>query len=146
MVQQQQPRPTSNKSNDKLITTIPAQNDKDHQTVISSSYKSTRNGIVESIITVKGVSKTIIEPASDWDDSKKVTINETENIAEEHNESSSIDSNTTNTHAHPRSPSSRRGSRFSLWSSKSSQNDQDSNAKQLSKSQESFNLESRSKD
>lgn len=37
--------------------------------MISSSFQPTMNGIVESIITVKGVPKTIIQPADDWDDS-----------------------------------------------------------------------------
>lgn len=36
---------------------------------ISSTYFSTKNGIVESVITVEGISKTIIEPAVDWDES-----------------------------------------------------------------------------
>ncbi|AET40009.1 Mam3p Ecym_5242 [Eremothecium cymbalariae DBVPG len=40
-----------------------------YRNVIASSYKSTKNGIVESVITVQGVHKTIIEPAQDWDDS-----------------------------------------------------------------------------
>lgn len=45
---------------------------RDNQNVlISSSYKSTKNGIVESIITVKGVPKTIIEPAHNWDENSK---------------------------------------------------------------------------
>ncbi|CAI4052671.1 hypothetical protein SUVZ_15G0940 [Saccharomyces uvarum] len=37
---------------------------------ISSSYQNTKNGIVESVITVKGVPKTIIGPAKDWDESR----------------------------------------------------------------------------
>lgn len=40
--------------------------------MISSSYKSTKNGIVESVITVKGVPKTIIEPANDWDETSRL--------------------------------------------------------------------------
>ncbi|BAP69367.1 protein MAM3 [Kluyveromyces marxianus] len=169
----------SPRSHDRLITTIPAKTKNDHPTVISSSYKSTKNGIVESIITVKGVSKTIIEPASDWDDSKNVTINETGNIEEVNSEVSSLNSNQTksnsnsdrHSHGHghvnananangnvngngsknnhagtPLSSSSRRGSRFSLWSSKSSSHHDDSTAPAPpSKSQESFLLESRSK-
>ncbi|CDO92833.1 unnamed protein product [Kluyveromyces dobzhanskii CBS 2104] len=143
----QQPRASTSRTNDKLITTIPPQSDKDTQTVISSSCKSTRNGIVESIITVKGVSKTIIEPASDWDDSQKVIINETGNIEEAHTEASSLDLNfTKQSNQTPVSSSSRRGSRFSLWSSKSSQNDQDPSSVRLTKSQESFNLEARPQD
>ncbi|SJM87778.1 related to protein MAM3 [Zygosaccharomyces bailii] len=39
--------------------------------LLSSSYKSTKHGIVESIITVKGVPKTIIEPAQNWDQNPK---------------------------------------------------------------------------
>lgn len=39
--------------------------------LLSSSYKSTKHGIVESIITVKGVPKTIIEPAKNWDQNPK---------------------------------------------------------------------------
>lgn len=49
--------------------------------LISSSYKSTKNGIVESIITVKGVPKTIIEPAHNWDENSR-SVNLTDD--EEH--------------------------------------------------------------
>lgn len=43
----------------------------DNQNVmISSSYQNTKNGIVESVITVKGVPKTIIGPSKDWDESR----------------------------------------------------------------------------
>lgn len=46
---------------------------RDSQNVmISSSFKSTKNGIVESIITVKGVPKTIIEPANNWDENSRL--------------------------------------------------------------------------
>lgn len=133
------PRNNTSRSHDKLITTIPPQHKKDLPTVISSSYKSTRNGIVESVITVKGVSKTIIEPASDWDDSKRVSINETYNIKEP-----SDRSQPPSDHSKTETPplSSRRGSHFSLWSSKSSSHDQDAKH-QRAKSQESFNLGSR---
>lgn len=52
--------------------------------MISSSYKSTKNGIVESVITVKGVPKTIIEPANDWDEtSRLVTLNNTGSYTED---------------------------------------------------------------
>lgn len=40
--------------------------------MISSSYKSTKNGIVESVITVKGVPKTIIEPSNSWDENSRL--------------------------------------------------------------------------
>ncbi|QLQ80328.1 hypothetical protein HG537_0D03290 [Torulaspora globosa] len=40
--------------------------------IISSSYKSTKNGIVESVITVKGVPKTIIEAANNWDETSRL--------------------------------------------------------------------------
>ncbi|AGO12779.1 AaceriADR312Wp [[Ashbya] aceris (nom. inval.)] len=40
-----------------------------YRNAIASSYRSTKNGIVESIVTIEGVPKTIIEPAQDWDDS-----------------------------------------------------------------------------
>ncbi|CAI4783633.1 Mam3p [Saccharomyces cerevisiae S288C] len=43
---------------------------------ISTSYQNTKNGIVESVITVKGVPKTIIGPAKDWDESKSEYGNE----------------------------------------------------------------------
>ena len=46
---------------------------------ISSSYQNTKNGIVESVITVKGVPKTIIGPAKDWDESKSEYGNENAN-------------------------------------------------------------------
>lgn len=49
---------------------------------ISSSYQNTKNGIVESVITVKGVPKTIIGPAKDWDESKSEHDNE--NINQEY--------------------------------------------------------------
>ncbi|CAI4050947.1 Mam3p SKDI_15G0990 [Saccharomyces kudriavzevii IFO 1802] len=44
--------------------------DGNQNVTISSSYQNTKNGIVESVITVKGVPKTIIGPAKDWDESK----------------------------------------------------------------------------
>ncbi|QLL34409.1 hypothetical protein HG536_0G02700 [Torulaspora globosa] len=40
--------------------------------IISSSYKSTKNGIVESVITVKGVPKTIIEATNNWDETSRL--------------------------------------------------------------------------
>lgn len=40
--------------------------------MISSSYKSTKNGIVESVITVKGVPKTIIEATNNWDETSRL--------------------------------------------------------------------------
>lgn len=44
---------------------------------ISSKHRSIKNGIIESVITVKGVPKTIIEPTKDWDDSNnEITQNE----------------------------------------------------------------------
>ncbi|CCD26071.2 Mam3p NDAI_0G02940 [Naumovozyma dairenensis CBS 421] len=53
-------------------------------TTISSSYQSTKNGIVESVITVKGVPKTIIEPAHNWDDSShlETTGSDRDNISQ----------------------------------------------------------------
>lgn len=45
--------------------------EKPNNTLLSSSYQSTKHGIVESIITVKGVPKTIIEPAQNWDQPPK---------------------------------------------------------------------------
>lgn len=41
--------------------------EKPDNTLLSSSYQCTKHGIVESIITVRGVPKTIIEPAKNWD-------------------------------------------------------------------------------
>ncbi|KAH3901082.1 Mam3p SCDLUD_002557 [Saccharomycodes ludwigii] len=35
--------------------------------IISSSYKPADNGIVESVVQVKGVSKTVIKPAENWE-------------------------------------------------------------------------------
>ncbi|CCC69291.1 hypothetical protein NCAS_0C03010 [Naumovozyma castellii] len=61
----------------------------DKNLMISSSYKSTNNGIVESIITVKGVPKTIIEPAHDWEhSSNNVTSNSTDENSDDSRKSS----------------------------------------------------------
>lgn len=68
---------------------------RDSQNVmISSSFKSTKNGIVESIITVKGVPKTIIEPAKNWDENSRLM-----NADDERSVSKSIH------HSNPRSTS-----------------------------------------
>lgn len=85
----------------------------DETNIISSSYKATKNGIVESVITVKGVSKTIIEPAKDWDDSGKVVIDEGHNI-NEHDNGYSGDSDGGSSLI-PSLARSRRGSRLSLF-------------------------------
>lgn len=61
---------------------------------ISSSYQNTKNGIVESVITVKGVPKTIIGPAKDWDESRSEHDNyrsdrENSNLTDDRDSSSS---------------------------------------------------------
>ncbi|GAV47192.1 hypothetical protein ZYGR_0H00320 [Zygosaccharomyces rouxii] len=56
--------------------------EKPDNTLLSSSYQSTKHGIVESIITVKGVPKTIIEPAKNWDEAPR-TSEELESLSRE---------------------------------------------------------------
>ena len=79
--------------------------------MISSSYRRSIKGIVESVVTVKGVPKTIIAPAKDWDESQAVVINESNNVHEEgHTSSESLSQPSPN-----RPSKSRRGSIFSLF-------------------------------
>lgn len=79
--------------------------------MISSSYRSTKNGIVESVITVKGVPKTIIAPAKNWDESQEVIIDEGRNIHD-----NGAESDESGHHSSSARPSkSRRGSMFSLF-------------------------------
>ncbi|KAM3161669.1 Protein MAM3 [Lachancea thermotolerans] len=79
--------------------------------LISSSYRPSIKGIVESVVTVKGVPKTIIAPAKDWDESQGVVINESNNV---HESGGSGDDNMA--HSLSSRPSkSRRGSIFSLF-------------------------------
>ncbi|CEP64526.1 Mam3p LALA0_S12e00870g [Lachancea lanzarotensis] len=85
--------------------------------MISSSYRPSINGIVESVVTVKGVPKTIIAPARGWDECEGVVIDETGNV----HENGDGESNRTNDlealeHPSPSRPQkSRRGSLFSLF-------------------------------
>ncbi|GAV52203.1 hypothetical protein ZYGR_0AG01940 [Zygosaccharomyces rouxii] len=67
--------------------------EKPDNTLLSSSYQSTKHGIVESIITVKGVPKTIIEPAKNWDQIPR-TSEESEALSKDEHETNT---NTTNT-------------------------------------------------
>ncbi|AMD19099.1 HBR198Wp [Eremothecium sinecaudum] len=64
------------------ITYKEADSDKVHCNIISTTYRYTKNGIVESVITVEGVPKTILEPAVDWDDSNCLHVTETDNSDE----------------------------------------------------------------
>lgn len=62
------PAPNADDDNDDYSSS----HSKRQPVMISSSYKSTKNGIVESVITVKGVPKTIIEPANSWDENSRL--------------------------------------------------------------------------
>ncbi|SCV01964.1 LAMI_0G14906g1_1 [Lachancea mirantina] len=79
--------------------------------MISSSYRSTKNGIVESVVTVKGVPKTIIEPAKNWDESQEVVIDERHNVRESGDDS---DDSSRNHPSSGKNATSRRGSVFSI--------------------------------
>ncbi|SCU96396.1 LAFA_0G06106g1_1 [Lachancea sp. 'fantastica'] len=85
--------------------------------MISSSYRPSIKGIVESVVTVKGVPKTIIAPARDWDESEGVVIDESNNV----HEIGDVDGDRANDPESLQQPSpnrpqkSRRGSLFSLF-------------------------------
>lgn len=70
--------------------------EKPDNTLLSSSYQSTKHGIVESIITVKGVPKTIIEPAKNWDQAPRPSEELDKNIREGNNANNNADSHNNN--------------------------------------------------
>ncbi|SCV03746.1 LANO_0G05996g1_1 [Lachancea nothofagi CBS 11611] len=98
-----------------LTNSINDQSDTPTETqMISSSYRTSIKGIVESVVTVKGVPKTIIEPAKNWDESQDVVINENNNVLEVGG-GNSEGSHDLDEPSSSRPPKSRRGSLFSLF-------------------------------
>ncbi|SCU87782.1 LADA_0E06128g1_1 [Lachancea dasiensis] len=84
--------------------------------MISSSYRTSIKGIVESVVTVKGVPKTIIAPAQNWDESQDVVFDEAHNVHELHTgNSEDEDYDEMHQPSPKRPPKSRRGSIFSLF-------------------------------
>ncbi|SCU99858.1 LAME_0G05974g1_1 [Lachancea meyersii CBS 8951] len=86
--------------------------------MISSSYRTSIKGIVESVVTVKGVPKTIIGPAKDWDECEGVVIDEANNVHEMGDFQNDHDNEEGDSLEHPsanRPSKSRRGSIFSLF-------------------------------